>query len=65
MHAALKLSAIALMVLAFSSCSAHPPKKVVVVDDHPKHRTYVIVHTKPARHRHCVKHRKHWHCHKK
>ena len=60
-----KFAAIAFLVLSLSSCSAHPPKKVVVIDDHPKNRTYVIVRTKPARHRHCVKHRHHWHCFKK
>ncbi len=52
------------LLLGLSACSAHPPRKVVIVDDHPKNRTYVIVHKRPAKHRHCVKHRRHWHCFK-
>lgn len=40
-----------------------PPVKAVIVLDQEHHdRNVVIVKAHPARHRHCWRHRGHWHC---
>ncbi len=54
-----------LLAVPTASC-AHPrparPAKVVVLDDEHEDPTIVIVRTRPAHHRHCWRHRRHWHC---
>ncbi len=59
-----------LMLLALpASACAHrhhhhgpKPKKVVVLDREHHDTKILIMHKKPARHRHCWKHAGHWHC---
>ena len=38
-----------------------PPTAVLLADEHSDSRI-VIVDLKPMKHRHCWKHKRHWHC---
>lgn len=63
-EAALLLAA----ALALGGCVHHvhhhgPPAKVVIdLDAEHDDPTVVVIHKRPGPHRHCWKHRRHWHC---
>ncbi len=55
------------LLLGATGCVKHvhheaPPKKVAVLDTEHHDKTILVVYEKPTKHRHCWKHRKHWHC---
>lgn len=51
-----------LSLVAGCATHYHHAKPVKVLKAEHSNRAIVVVHSKPAKHRHCWKHGGHWHC---